>query len=182
MPWKPSVEDDEGETVMPNLDMPMREPDVEIKRPEVREEEVMPRRLYIKGNDVERFGASERCKGCVAVLRGNAGVAHTEACRKRLTEEILKSEGGRARVEAAGRRGEEYKNKTRWSRTTRENEDGRRRGQKSRRRIWRRRREKRRMGRTRGEAEAEKGRRGRTRLGRGEREWRRSRRDGRARR
>ena len=34
------------------------------------------------------------CKGCIATLHGQGGVLHTDTCRKRLTDEIGKSDEG----------------------------------------------------------------------------------------
>ena len=96
---------------IPRVAVPMRDPDVEIRRPDVREDELIPRRLYIKTKDIEKFGATERCKGCVAILRGGQRVAHSEACRKRLTEAIAESEEGQARIEAAENRALEYQDR-----------------------------------------------------------------------
>ena len=68
----------------------------------------MPRRLYIKKADIEKHGMTEGCKGCVAMIRGDKGVAHSEACRKRITEEIGKAEGGQDRVKNARDRVKEF--------------------------------------------------------------------------
>ena len=116
VPWRPSPGDDEGSAILPAMYVPevefnMREPDVEIRRPDVKEEELMPRRLYIKAKDVENFGATDRCKGCTAIIRGGPRVAHSEACRKRLTEAIAESDEGKERIQAAENRALEYQDR-----------------------------------------------------------------------
>ena len=107
-PWAPSPADGESEEAMPAIEIPMETEEAEIERPPVGEKEAVPRRLYIKARDVEKHGHTPGCKGCIAVLRGGRGVAHSETCRKRLTEIIAQSEEGQARKEAAERRQNEY--------------------------------------------------------------------------
>ena len=98
VPWRTSPDQDEGEEVMPAIDIGMEMPEVEIPKPPAGDKQPIPRRLYIKARDIERYGATENCKGCVATLRGQGGVAHSDSCRRRLTEEIEKGEdGGRAK-------------------------------------------------------------------------------------
>ena len=46
--WNPNPSDDLGGEVMPAIDMPMVEPEVEISRPEYCEGEIVPRRLYLR--------------------------------------------------------------------------------------------------------------------------------------
>ena len=50
------------------------------------EHEAVPRRMYISKDDVEIHGYTQRCPGCVAILRGTANQTHNEGCRKRLEE------------------------------------------------------------------------------------------------
>ena len=107
-PWAPSLEDAAGDETMPAVEIPMEIENPEIARPPVVDEDVVPRRLYIKTRDVEKHGYTAGCKGCVAMLRGGRGVPHSEACRKRLTEMIAQSDEGRARKEAADRRRDDY--------------------------------------------------------------------------
>ena len=94
---------------MPAIDMKLAAPEVDIQRPEWREEEVVPRRLYLKSKDFEKHGITDGCKGCVAMLRGNRGIPHSESCRRRLTEEIAKTEEGKERVRAAEQRVKEFR-------------------------------------------------------------------------
>jgi hypothetical protein len=111
MPWKTSPEDDAGEMVMPAIEIPMEIEEPDMKRPELDDKEAVPRRLYIRTQDVESHGVCPGCKGCIAQLRGARGIPHTEACRKRLTEILAKSSEGRSRVEAAAQRQKQYAQK-----------------------------------------------------------------------
>ena len=67
-------------------------------------EEVVPRRLYIKKEDLDKLGYSAGSPGCRSVLRGGARQAHTEACRKRLEAELE----GTERAERSKRKGHEF--------------------------------------------------------------------------
>ena len=49
---------------MPAIDMPMAEPEVEIRRPEYCEGEIVPRGLHLRTRDFEEHGATRGCKGC----------------------------------------------------------------------------------------------------------------------
>ena len=90
VPWRASTSADGEEGIMPAVDIGMEMPEVDIPR--------VPRRLYIRAKDIERHGATSNCKGCIATLRGEGGVLHSDTCRKRVTEEIEKSdEGARAK-------------------------------------------------------------------------------------
>ena len=94
VPWKSTPDEDEEEAIMPAIDIGMEMPEVEIPRVPTEDQRPIPRRLYIRGKDIERHGATVNCKGCIATLRGQGGVPHTDTCRKRLTDEIGKSDEG----------------------------------------------------------------------------------------
>ena len=64
------------------------------------EHEAVPRRMYIAKDDVEVHGYTQRCPGCVAILRGTANQSHSVGCRKRLEEAMR---GRRRRKEQKGR-------------------------------------------------------------------------------
>ena len=53
LPCKPNPSDDLGGDVMPAIDMPMAEREVEIRRPEYCEGEIVPRRLHLRTQDFE---------------------------------------------------------------------------------------------------------------------------------
>ena len=59
---------------------------------EAEEEEVVPRRLYIQKEDLEKHGYSAQCPGCRWVLTGGARQTHAESCRKRLEKELEATE------------------------------------------------------------------------------------------
>ena len=67
LPWKPNPSDDLGEEVIPAIDMPMVEPEVEIRRPEYCEGEIVSRRLYLRTRDFKEHGATRGCKGCMTM-------------------------------------------------------------------------------------------------------------------
>ena len=110
VPWAPSAGDASAEVAMPDIIIPMQEPEVEVVPARAAAEGVAtPRRLAIRVGDIHDHGATAGCKGCVATLRGARGVPHTEACRTRLTKAILEGGGtGRDRAEAANKRELEF--------------------------------------------------------------------------
>ena len=55
------------------------------------DQRLIPRRLYIR---VTNDTVPLNCKGCTATLRVQGGEPHTDTCRKRLTDEIGKSDEG----------------------------------------------------------------------------------------
>ena len=57
--------------------------DKEYKEKLEAEEHVpIPKRVYISRENLEEFGFTARCPGCVSLLRGTARQAHTESCRR----------------------------------------------------------------------------------------------------
>ena len=109
LPWKPNPSDDLGGEVMPAIDMPMAELEVEIRRLECCEGEIVPRRLDLRTRDFKEHGATRGCKGCIAMARGGKGVTHTEACRQRMTEAIAETDEGRVRAKAAEAKIKEFR-------------------------------------------------------------------------
>ena len=91
----------------PGLHIPVRirmDPPVEVDVPELRpqREEDTPRGAYIKQKRFEEFGYTEDCEGC---RRLRSGVVprrpHFECCRRRVYEELAKTEDGRTWMEKA---------------------------------------------------------------------------------
>ena len=73
-----------------------------VEDPPTRESEApVPKRVYIKKRDVEKFGATAGCEGCKAAIRGGGVRPHTEECRARLEKAIKESEGEDNRVTRA---------------------------------------------------------------------------------
>ena len=81
---------------LPQVDRPMVDPRTTIMQG--------PRRLYIRRKDVEAYGVTKGCEGCESLIVGGAQKTHTEECRSRIREEMLKTEEGRARARAAEQR------------------------------------------------------------------------------
>ena len=73
---------------MPAVDIGMDMPDAEVQRLAVNEREAVRRPIHIRSKDINNFGATANCRGCVATLSGSGSVPHPDSCRKRLTKEI----------------------------------------------------------------------------------------------
>jgi hypothetical protein len=100
LPWKLRPEHREAleqplPIDLPQVDRPMTDP--RIGRPG-------PRRLYIRRKDLEQHGVTVGCEGCESLINGGAQRTHTEECRDRIREELLKTEEGQARADAAEQR------------------------------------------------------------------------------
>ena len=67
-------------------------------------EETVPRRMFIRKQDVEEHGYTVRCPGCVSILRGTARQEHTRKCRRRLEKELGMTE----RAKKAKKKVDEY--------------------------------------------------------------------------
>jgi len=103
-PWSTSDDDPNRDGEMPDvtqMEMPVRE------RQEVEEEIVMPRRLYLKKGDFEKFGYTSRCPGCKAIIRGTRAVNHSDECRARM-EKLLE---GTDRMDEVKKKSEEFYSK-----------------------------------------------------------------------
>ena len=62
------------------------------------------RPVYIRKRDIEEFGSTPGCAGCVAASASKRGVAHTKACRKRIEDRMKSTEHGKKRLEEAEKR------------------------------------------------------------------------------
>ncbi len=64
-------------------------------------EEPEVRQIYIYKKDVEKIGATEGCPGCRAIMTPGSKfrAKHTPECRRRMEEELSKTEEGKRRVE-----------------------------------------------------------------------------------
>ena len=51
--------------------------------------------FYVKRADVERYGPTQGCRGCVALSKGSSKQAHSEECRKRIMEQVAQNESER---------------------------------------------------------------------------------------
>ena len=108
VPRRASTSADGEEGTTPAVDIGMEMPEVDIPKAPKEDKGPVPRRLYIRVEDIERHGPISNCKGCVVTLRGEGGVPHSDTCRKRLTEEIEKSDEGAGAKRARQRESEFY--------------------------------------------------------------------------
>ena len=61
VPWEPSPCEDSADSAMPSLDLPVADPEVESRRPEVWEKEYITSRIYLREKDSEEFARTARC-------------------------------------------------------------------------------------------------------------------------
>ena len=81
VPWEP-IPGREGIEVRANIELPMEETEpTPVQEPEP--QDVIRRRAGITKTDIEKYGMTPGCHGCVAQNRGRRG-NHTEECRKRM--------------------------------------------------------------------------------------------------
>ena len=82
--WRSKDDDDlqeDGENLQGDV-VVLDKDDMEILE---REQHVlMPKRQCNPREDLEHFGITAQCLGCVSMLRGNARRAHTESCMRRI--------------------------------------------------------------------------------------------------
>ena len=63
--------------------------------------EPMWKRMYIRTQDLEKYGYTKsHCDACAAILKGagRAGIIHSEKCRTRIVDEMRKCPEGRQRL------------------------------------------------------------------------------------
>lgn len=77
---------------MQHVDLQPADPSMVVERPVV--EEAPPRVLYVRAQDIDRFGPSSGCAGCREWLRQVRAQIHSEACRRRITRELGGAGGG----------------------------------------------------------------------------------------
>lgn len=71
------------------------------------EEEAVPRRMYIRKEDVGEHGYTLKCPGCVSISRRTSRQEHSAECRRRLEKEL----GVTDRAKRASKRVNEYVDK-----------------------------------------------------------------------
>ena len=84
VPWQ--MEEVDGEDL--KLEVTVMDKDYRERVREEAAEETVPRRMFIRKQDVEEHGYTTRCPGCVSILRGTARQEHTAECRRRLEKEL----------------------------------------------------------------------------------------------
>ena len=122
VPWRKSEDDPrtDGEHLKSEV-IVMNE---EYKEKFETEEHVpVPKRVYISRENLEEFGFTARCPGCMSLLRGTARQAHAENCRRRIEEELR----GTAKAHAATRRMKQCQDRaaekgTNWTKADQEEE------------------------------------------------------------
>ena len=100
-PWSLSPTSGAGageQEIMPAIQVEMKEPEVEIIPPRSREEQAVPRRLYIGRRDLEAHGHTTGCAGCTAILMKKNPVAHNDECRNKIEAKINETAKGKRRA------------------------------------------------------------------------------------
>ena len=112
VPWRKNEDDEkmdgerlEGEVVL--MDKDFRD------KLEMEEHVSVSKRACISREDIETFGFTARCIGCLSIFKGTARQAHTKGCRRRIEGEMPDT----VEAEAVQRRVKEYQ--TRQSREQR---------------------------------------------------------------
>lgn len=101
VPWRVNEEDPKVDGELPAA---IKLDEQEEKREMEKMESRVPRRACITREDVQKYGYSAKCPGCLAILRGTARQGHSEGCRRRLEEEMKEE----AKVEEAKRKRTRY--------------------------------------------------------------------------
>ena len=101
--WRKS-DDDEKQDGEKMADRELTEEEKQDLKDEVELKKMIPRRFAILVRDVEKFGPSEACGGCKAMIKRKPGQVHSEVCRRRF-EKLL---GGEERVKVALDRENEF--------------------------------------------------------------------------
>ena len=63
-----------------DIDKSIEVPDIGVAK----EPDVVPRRVYIRGTELRKYGYTKGCPGCEASRRGGKLKNHTPACRARI--------------------------------------------------------------------------------------------------
>ena len=106
VPWRKNEDDPKMDGERPKSEVIVMDKEYKEKL-EAEEHVPIPKRVCISRENLEEFGFTARCPGCVSLLRGTARQAHTESCRRRIEEELK----GTAKAHAATRRMKEYQDR-----------------------------------------------------------------------
>ena len=88
VPWQ--MEEVDGEDL--KLEVTVMDKDYRERVRERAAEEAVPRRMFIRKQDVEEHGYTSRCPGCVSILRRTARQEHSAECRRRMEKELRMTE------------------------------------------------------------------------------------------
>ena len=115
LPWqlKPRSEQMERPILPARIEVALPEVPADEKEEEKNESKkrkpYVPRGIYIRRHiELEEFGFTEGCDGCMAARHGLSHKQHSTACKNRIREEMMKTEQGRKKVERMERRAEEF--------------------------------------------------------------------------
>ena len=109
LPWRPDGQADlqrEDDDKMPVVDIRPAAPDVLVERPEP--EESVPRQLYVRTKDIQKYGVTDGCPGCRAWALGRKTQTHSARCRERISEALQGSDEGQVRLQAQRARENQY--------------------------------------------------------------------------
>ena len=123
VPWRKS-EEEEGDGEGMRTDVRVMDKDYRERLEGEERAMPVPRRVYISKADLDRWGYTVGCPGCVSIIRRTARQGHTEACRKRMESELEETEKARG----AERRQREFLDEA-MRRDARRKEGGRGRGE-----------------------------------------------------
>lgn len=92
------------------IDLPVESPDQQSEAIVVKGKKgYVPRGIYIRKDvELQRYGYTEGCDGCMAARQGLTHRQHNRACRERIAQELLKTEEGRARLERVREKEEKF--------------------------------------------------------------------------
>ena len=93
VPWRTSEDDPNVDGEPPEV-IRLTPEEVKIEREIVNN---VLRRVKIRKQDLENHGYTAKCQGCLAMIRGKAQQKHSDACRRRIEEEMK----GEPRLERA---------------------------------------------------------------------------------
>ncbi|CAJ1446434.1 unnamed protein product [Effrenium voratum] len=116
LPWqlKPSAAPDgtrAGAAAEKEIRIELAPDDASVPEPVVEKKRkgYVPRGLYIRRDiELQQFGYTAGCDGCEAAREGLAHRQHTKACKKRIAEELERSDEGKKRVQQMREREERY--------------------------------------------------------------------------
>ena len=63
---------------------------IELPPPPKRDEDAMPRRVYLTKALLDKYGMTDGCIGCTASAAGGTGVVHSDDCRQRVEDKMKK--------------------------------------------------------------------------------------------
>ena len=113
LPWqmRPPPEREAVQRPVPDMELEIELPGAEPAQPDVmrKKKGYIPRGIYIRRDvELQEFGYTAGCDGCEAAKGGLSHKQHSKACKKRISEEMAKTEEGRQKLERLREREEKY--------------------------------------------------------------------------